>query len=57
VHPGQHVLRVDPTTLPLTVRPYDDRRYDSTRSLERLVHGLFDAGLMQDVNFALEPLP
>jgi uncharacterized repeat protein (TIGR01451 family) len=57
VHPGQHVLRVDPTTLPPTVRPYDDRRYDSTRSLERLVHGLFDAGLMQDVNFALEPLP
>jgi len=56
VHPGQHVLRVDPTTLPLTVRPYDDRRYDSTRSLERLIHGLFDAGLMQDVNFALEPL-
>jgi uncharacterized repeat protein (TIGR01451 family) len=57
VHPGQHVLRVDPTTLPLTVRPYDDRRYDSSRSLQRLVHGLFDAGLMQDVNFALEPLP
>jgi uncharacterized repeat protein (TIGR01451 family) len=57
VHPGQHVLRVDPTTLPLTVRAYDDRRYDSSRSLVRLVHGVFDAGLMQDVNFALEPLP
>jgi len=55
VHPGQHVLRVDAMTLPSTVRPYDDRRYDSTRSLQRLVHGLFDAGLMQDVNFALEP--
>jgi len=41
--------------LPPAVRPYDDRRYDSPRSLQRLIHGLFDAGLMQDVNFALEP--
>ncbi|MDB5092892.1 MAG: hypothetical protein JWO85_993 [Candidatus Eremiobacteraeota bacterium] len=57
VHPGQHVLRIDPTTIPLTVRAYDDRRFDSSRSLVRLVHGVFDAGLMQDVNFALEPLP
>ena len=55
VHPGQHVLRVDLTTLPQGVRAYDDRRYDSTRSLQRLVHGLYDAGLMHDVNFALEP--
>jgi len=55
VHPGQHVLRVDTTTLPAGVRPYDDRRYDSPRSLQRLLHGLYDAGLMHDVNFAVEP--
>jgi uncharacterized repeat protein (TIGR01451 family) len=55
VHPGQHVLRVDTTTLPPGVRAYDDRRYDSPRSLQRLLHGLYDAGLMHDVNFAVEP--
>jgi hypothetical protein len=55
VHPGQHVLRVDQTTLPPGVRAYDDRRYDSPRSLQRLLHGLYDAGLMHDVNFAVEP--
>jgi hypothetical protein len=55
VHAGQHVLRVDATTLPSGVRPYDDRRYDSPRSLQRLLHGLYDAGLMHDVNFAVEP--
>ncbi len=55
VHPGQHVLRVDPASLPNGVRAYDDRRYDSTRSLIRLLHGVYDSGLMQDVNFALEP--
>ena len=55
VHPGQHVLRVDPTSLPSGVRAYDDRRYDSPRSLQRLLHGLYDAGLMHDVNFAVEP--
>jgi uncharacterized repeat protein (TIGR01451 family) len=55
VHPGQHVLRVDMTTLPAGVRAYDDRRYDSPRSLQRLLHGIYDAGLMHDVNFALEP--
>ena len=55
VHPGQHVLRVDPSSLPAGVRAYDDRRYDSPRSLQRLLHGLYDAGLMHDVNFAVEP--
>jgi hypothetical protein len=55
VHPGQHVLRVDTTTLPEGVRAYNDRRYDSPRSLQRLLHGIYDAGLMHDVNFALEP--
>jgi uncharacterized repeat protein (TIGR01451 family) len=55
VHPGQHVLRVDATTIPSGARAYDERRYDSPRSLQRLLHGLYDAGLMHDVNFALEP--
>jgi uncharacterized repeat protein (TIGR01451 family) len=55
VRPGQHVLRVDATTLPKTVQPYDDHRIDSTRSLQQLVHGLFDSELMQDVQFAVEP--
>jgi uncharacterized repeat protein (TIGR01451 family) len=54
VHPGQHVLRLDPSTLPATVRAFDDRRYDSSRSLQRLLHGIYDAGLMHDVNFALD---
>ncbi|HEV3086301.1 MAG TPA: isopeptide-forming domain-containing fimbrial protein [Candidatus Elarobacter sp.] len=57
VHPGQHVLRVDESTLPPGVRPFGDRRYDSAKSMQRLVHGLFDAGLMQDVNFALQGAP
>lgn len=55
VHPGQHVLRVDASSLPATVRAFRDRAFDSTRSLLRLVHGVYDAGLMDDVNFALEP--
>jgi uncharacterized repeat protein (TIGR01451 family) len=57
VHPGQHVLRIDESTLPAGVRPFGDRRYDSPKSLQRLVHGLYDAGLMQDVNFALQASP
>jgi uncharacterized repeat protein (TIGR01451 family) len=51
--PGMHVMRLDVTTLPKTVAAYDDRRYDSERSVRRLVHGIFDSGLMEDVNFAL----
>jgi uncharacterized repeat protein (TIGR01451 family) len=45
VRPGEHVLRLDATTLPPTVRARGE--------LQQLVHGLFDDGLMQDVNFAL----
>ncbi len=41
--PGIHVLRVDPTTLP-------ER---SGGRLQRLVHGILDDGLMQDVEFAV----
>ena len=51
--PGLHVMRLDTSTLPAKVTAYDDRSYDSRRSTRRLVHGLFDSGLMQDVNFAL----
>ena len=57
VHPGQHVLRVDESTLPPGVRPFGERRYDSPKSTQRLVHGLYDSGLMQDVNFALQGAP
>ncbi len=57
VHPGQHVLRVDESTLPPGVQPFGERRYDSPKSLQRLVHGLYDSGLMQDVNFALQGAP
>ena len=46
VRPGMHVLRLDTTTLPSTVR--------APGSTQQLVHGLFDDGLMEDVNFALE---
>ncbi len=54
VRPGMHVLRVDPATIPQTVRPFSNARMNSTWSMQRLVHGLFDDGLMEDVNFALQ---
>lgn len=54
-NPGQHVLRVDETTLPPGVKPFGDHRIDSPRSLQRLLHGIFDSDLMQDVNFAVAP--
>jgi uncharacterized repeat protein (TIGR01451 family) len=55
--PGMHVLRLDKTTLPAHIAAFDDDSYDSERSARRLVHGIFDGGLMQDVNFALRRLP
>ena len=51
---GMHVLRLDQTTLPAGVRSFAERRYDSPRSATRLVHGVFDAGMLQDINFAVE---
>lgn len=43
VRPGMHVLRVDKTTIP-----------DGARGeLQRLVHGVLDDGLMQDVEFGV----
>ncbi len=56
VRPGMHVLRIDPTSLPPTVRLYDDRAYDSERSGIRLLHGVLDEGNLKDVEFAVEPL-
>ena len=54
VRPGIHVLRLDTATLPRGVHAFDDRRYDSPRSTIRLVHGLMDTKLIQDVNFVVE---
>jgi uncharacterized repeat protein (TIGR01451 family) len=56
VRPNAHVLRLDPLSFPTGVSAFRDGRfsYDNTRSTERLVHGLFDTGTMQDVNFALQ---
>ena len=56
VRPGMHVLRLDETSLPHDVRVAFDRRIDSSRSPLRLLHGILDEGLLQDVQFALEPV-
>jgi len=53
VRAGMHVLRLDASTLPHAVRLAADRSIESARSPVRLVHGIFDDGLMHDVNFAL----
>jgi uncharacterized repeat protein (TIGR01451 family) len=57
VKPGMHVLKLDRSTLPPDAHPYADASYDSARSTRRLVHGVFDGGLIQDVNFALAGAP
>ena len=57
VRPGMHVLKIDKTSLPHDARPYADTSYDDERSIRRLVHGVFDGGLIQDINFALEGSP
>jgi uncharacterized repeat protein (TIGR01451 family) len=57
VRPGMHVLRLDETTLPPGVHAYPDRRYDSVRSPIRLIHGVLDEGLLQDVPFEVAPAP
>ena len=54
VRPGLHVLHLDATSLPAGVHAFNDRRYDSPRSTERLVHGLSDTTLIQDVNFEVQ---
>lgn len=55
VRPGMHILRLDETSLPRDVHVAADRRIDSPRSPVRLLHGILDEGLLQDVQFALEP--
>jgi hypothetical protein len=45
--PGAHVLRIDSATLPSGVHGIT----------QRLVHGLLDDGLMQDVEFGLAGAP
>jgi uncharacterized repeat protein (TIGR01451 family) len=57
VKPGMHVLKIDRSSLPPDARPYADTSYDDERSIRRLVHGVFDGGLIQDINFALEGSP
>ncbi|MDQ2680880.1 MAG: isopeptide-forming domain-containing fimbrial protein [Candidatus Eremiobacteraeota bacterium] len=57
VSPGEHSLRIDPTTLPPNLHVTDDKRYDSERSAQRLVHGVYDADIIQDINFAVEAMP
>jgi hypothetical protein len=54
VRPGAHVLRLDPTTIPTGLRAFARHAYDDERGTLRLIHGILDEGLLQDVNFALE---
>jgi len=54
--PGMHVIRLDTTTLPSGVHPFPDPlNIESPKSMTRLVHGILDTGLLQDINFAVEP--
>jgi uncharacterized repeat protein (TIGR01451 family) len=55
VRPGMHILRLDETTLPTSVVIYQNRRLDSEQSVRRLVHDAYDGGLLQSVDFAVEP--
>jgi uncharacterized repeat protein (TIGR01451 family) len=52
--PGMHVLHLDRETLPKTAAFFATHAYNDERSSVRLVHGPFDGGLLQDVNFALQ---
>lgn len=51
--PGMHVLHLDPLTLPAGLRLYHGFPVNDPRSGMRLIHGVFDSGLMADVNFAV----
>jgi uncharacterized repeat protein (TIGR01451 family) len=55
VRPGMHALRLDESTLPAGMHPFDDRNIDSEKSIRRLVHRTFDATIIEDVNFAIQP--
>lgn len=53
VHPGMHALRLDESTIPVGYKIFG-RSSNDDRSSERLVHGIMDTTLMQDVNFGLK---
>ena len=55
VRPGMHVLRIDETTLPNSVRASSNAPMNSNRSLKRLIHGILDESTLEDVEFALAP--
>lgn len=55
VRPGMHALRVDSATLPPTVAFFAHSGADD-QSSQRLVHGIMDSFLIQDINFALRPV-
>jgi len=55
VRPGMHALRLDETTLPAGVLPYDGRNIDSEKSTRCLVHRTFDTTIIEDINFAQKP--
>jgi uncharacterized repeat protein (TIGR01451 family) len=57
VRPGMHVLRLDPLTLPGSVRLDSNAPMNSTHALQRLLHGILDDATMEDIQFALEPKP
>jgi uncharacterized repeat protein (TIGR01451 family) len=57
VDPGMHALRLDATTLPAGIVPYDDRNIDSEKSTRRLVHHIFDTYIIEDINFAVTGTP
>jgi uncharacterized repeat protein (TIGR01451 family) len=54
VRPGMHTLHLDPDSLPQALEPFETRDYDDPRSPIRLVHGVFDGGLLSDVQFAVK---
>lgn len=52
VRPGMHAIRIDPSTFPVGTTSFD-RSFYGDRSAEKLVHGIMDTTLMQDINFGL----
>jgi uncharacterized repeat protein (TIGR01451 family) len=54
VRPGEHVLRLDTSSLPASVRAFDTHAYNDPTSTVRLVHTLMDTRLLQDVIFVVE---
>jgi hypothetical protein len=48
-----HVLHLDASTLPRGLAPYHGFALNDPRSSVRLVHNIFDSGLMSDIQFAI----